>query len=180
MLAGMTGDMACMASVVMEALLAGGKVMLCGNGGCATIAEHIAGEIVGRFREERPGWPALALAADGSIVTALANDFGFRQVFARQVMALASRGDVVIGLSTSGSSANVVEALRAAHRRGAQAIAVTGAPGGPVADAADLALLVPSADTARIQEAQLLIGHIMCGLVEDALTASEQQGARAA
>ncbi|MCL5025310.1 MAG: D-sedoheptulose 7-phosphate isomerase [Chloroflexi bacterium] len=169
MAAEMADDLVQATDMVLDTLQGGGKVLVCGNGGSAATAEHIAGELVGRFRRERRGWPAIALAADGGVVTAVANDYGFEQVFARQVQALAGPGDLLIGMSTSGESLNVVLALKEARAKGARTLAMTGQRGGPLADAADCALRVPSDDVPRVQEAHLVIGHIVCGLVEEAL-----------
>jgi D-sedoheptulose 7-phosphate isomerase len=165
----MVEDLAAAAGLMLDALRGGGKVLVCGNGGSAAIAEHMVGELVGRFRRERPGWAAVSLVSNAAALTAVGNDYGFEQVFARQVQALAGPGDLVVGLSTSGRSANVVEALREARARGARTLALVGRKEGPLASLADLTLRVPSSDTPRLQEAHLLIMHILCGLVERTL-----------
>lgn len=154
------------ADLVEAALRAGGKVLLFGNGGSAADATHIAAELVGRFRLDRRPLPALSLTDNVSSVTAIANDFAYEQVFERQVRAFGASGDVAIGLSTSGGSANVAAGLRAAEELGLRRIAFTGARGGAVADAAELALRMPSDDTPRVQECYLLLCHSLCELVE--------------
>lgn len=145
----------------------GGKVLICGNGGSAAEAQHIAGELVGRFRIERDGLPAIALTASDSIITAIANDYGYSRVFSRQVKTLARPGDVVVGLSTSGNSQNVVQAFNAAREMGVFTICLTGGTGGEGARAADIALIIPSVHTPYIQEAHLVIGHIICSVIEE-------------
>ena len=149
-----------------DCLNSGGKILLMGNGGSAADCQHIAAEIVGRYQRERRGLPAIALTTDSSILTSVGNDFGFEHVFSRQVEALCAPDDIVIGISTSGNSANVVAAIEAAARVGAYRVALTGAGGGRLADICDLTLAVPSAETPRIQEAHILIGHILCELAE--------------
>ncbi len=145
---------------------AGGKVLLFGNGGSAADAQHLAAEFVNRFQVERPPLSALALTTDTSILTAVANDYDFLQVFAKQVRALGRPGDLALGLSTSGNSPNVVEGLKAARELGLKTLALSGRDGGPVAQAAELALIVPSRNTARIQEVHITIGHVLCDLVD--------------
>jgi D-sedoheptulose 7-phosphate isomerase len=147
--------------------LAGGRaVYFCGNGGSAADAQHLAAELTGRLRAERRGLPGLALTTDTSALTAIANDFDFADVFARQLTALARPGDVVVGISTSGGSENVCRALAAGRAAGVVCIAFTGADGGPLAAAADYALRVPSADTQRVQECHILLGHALLELAE--------------
>jgi phosphoheptose isomerase len=159
------------ADVVAACLLRGGKLLVCGNGGSAAEAQHLAAEMVGRFVEpDRPGLPAVALTADGAVVTAWANDRGYAEVFARQVAALGRPDDVLIGLSTSGRSSNVVRAFETAHGQGLRTVALLGGDGGDVRHLADVALVVPSADTQRIQEIHTLLVHVLCGLVERRLT----------
>jgi D-sedoheptulose 7-phosphate isomerase len=150
----------------------GGKILLMGNGGSAADSQHIAAEIVGRFKKERRGMPAIALTTDTSILTSVGNDYGFDYVFSRQVEALCTEKDTVIGLSTSGNSANVVAAIEAAKQAGAYAIGMTGAGGGKLARLCDLTLAMPSSDTPRIQEAHILVGHILCDLIDDANAAA--------
>jgi D-sedoheptulose 7-phosphate isomerase len=156
------------AELLIGCLRGGGKVLLCGNGGSAADAQHLAGELVGRFRRERRALPAIALSVNTSVLTAIGNDYGFDRVFSRQVEALASRGDVLIGISTSGNSANVLAAFDAAHAVGCRTVAFTGGDGGKMKRAADLALVVPSSKTWRIQESHITVGHIVCDLVESA------------
>jgi len=147
-------------------LKAGGKILLMGNGGSAADSQHIAAEIVGRYKRERKGLPAIALTTDTSILTSVGNDYGFEHVYSRQVEALCGERDIVIGISTSGNSANVVAGIEAARRIGAYTVAFTGSGGGRLGTLCDLTLAMPSADTPRIQEAHILIGHILCELAE--------------
>jgi D-sedoheptulose 7-phosphate isomerase len=147
-------------------ILAGKKVLWCGNGGSAADSQHLAAELMGRFRRERYAFPSIALTTDTSILTALGNDYGYEKVFQRQVEALCSRGDVLVGISTSGSSKNVCAALQTARQIGAFTVAFTGQGGGEIAAIADVALRIPSKDTARIQEAHILCGHMICDWVE--------------
>ncbi len=158
------------ARMVSASLAGGGKLLLMGNGGSAADAQHIAAELIGRFKRERKAIPALALTVDTSALTALANDYGFETVFSRQVEALAQPGDVVIGISTSGNSENVARGLKVAAERGAQTIALLGNDGGKIKNLAGLAIVVPSNDTARIQETHIAVGHIICELIEQELT----------
>lgn len=160
-----------MAARLVETLSGGGKLLIMGNGGSAADAQHFAAEIVGRFKMERRALPALSLSTDSSILTAVANDYGFDTIFSRQVEALASPGDAVIGISTSGNSPNVAGALRLARQRGCTTIALLGRDGGDIRELCDLSLVVPSWDTPRIQEGHITIIHIVCGLVERALFA---------
>ncbi len=149
-----------------EVLRTGGKLLLFGNGGSAADAQHLAAEFVNRFLVERPPLAALALTTDASILTAVANDHDFLQVFARQVQALGRPGDLAWGFSTSGISPNVVAGLKKARELGLSTLALSGRSGGPVAQAAELALIVPSQDTPRIQEVHITIGHVLCDLVD--------------
>jgi D-sedoheptulose 7-phosphate isomerase len=158
--------------MIIAALQAGKKLLLCGNGGSAADAQHIAAEFVGRFERERRAYPAIALTADTSALTAIANDYGFEQLFARQVEGLADPGDVLVGISTSGHSPNVVAAVTVAHRLGCHTIGLTGAKGQRLAMLCDVAVMVPSTRTCRIQEAHLTIGHIWCELADIALHAA--------
>ena len=151
----------------------GGKVLVMGNGGSAADAQHMAAELVGRYRRERAALPAIALTTDTSILTAVANDYSYADVFKRQVEAHVRPGDVVIGISTSGNSENVLRALTLAKQRGAVTIALGGGGGGRMKDLADLALIAPSGDTPRIQEAHITIIHILCDLVEDAMAGDD-------
>jgi D-sedoheptulose 7-phosphate isomerase len=161
------------AILITDALLRGNKVLWCGNGGSAADAQHLAAELVGRFRRERSALASIALTADTSVLTAIANDYGYDWIFERQVDALCLPGDVVIGISTSGNSANVCAALRRARELKACTVAITGRSGGRLAAVADLCLRVPSTDPARIQECHILCGHILCEWVELAICISD-------
>jgi D-sedoheptulose 7-phosphate isomerase len=154
---------------VVLCLQVGGKVLIFGNGGSAADAQHIAAELVGRYKAERRGLAAVALTTDTSALTAIANDYGYDRVFARQVEALAKPGDVVVGISTSGNSPSVVEAFTTAERAGCTTVALTGRDGGRIGRVADVHLNVPHDDTARVQEAHITLGHILCELVERAM-----------
>jgi D-sedoheptulose 7-phosphate isomerase len=154
------------ALAMTEALHGGGKILWCGNGGSAADCQHFAAEIVGRFRRERCGMPSIALTTDSSILTAIANDYGYKSVFSRQVEALARPGDVLVGISTSGNSENILMALTLGRSMGVTTVALTGAGGGKLGEIADHTLAVPSADTARIQEAHVLVGHMLCDWLE--------------
>lgn len=147
----------------------GRRILLAGNGGSAADAQHIAGEFVSRFAFDRPGLPAIALTTDTSILTAIGNDYGYEKLFARQVQAHGSKGDVFIGYSTSGKSPNVLRAFEEARKLGLVCIGLTGNRGGPMRELCDYLLVVPSADTPKIQEGHLVLGHILCGLVENAM-----------
>jgi D-sedoheptulose 7-phosphate isomerase len=156
---------------LIAAFTAGNKALLCGNGGSAADAQHIAAEFVGRFYFDRPPLPAEALTVNTSSLTAIGNDYSFDQVFSRQIEAFGNPGDVCIGISTSGNSRNVVEAFRAARRKDILTVALTGATGGEMATEAEFCIRIPSTDTPRIQEHHILVGHILCELVEQALFA---------
>jgi len=153
--------------IVTEALKNQKKVLLCGNGGSAADAQHIAAELVGRFKKERRGLPAVALSTDTSALTAISNDYGYEQVFARQVEALAQKGDVLIAISTSGESENVLRAVEVARTMGCKCIGLLGRDGGRIKDMCDAAIVVPVEDTPRIQEMHILVGHILCALVDE-------------
>lgn len=157
------------AAACIECFRSGGKILLAGNGGSAADAQHIAGELVSRFAFDRPGLPAIALTTDTSILTAIGNDYGYENLFARQVQAHGQKGDVFIGYSTSGKSANVLLAFKEARARGLVCIGLTGNRGGQIRELCDHLLEVPSADTPKIQEGHLVLGHILCGLVESAI-----------
>jgi len=148
----------------------GHKVLLCGNGGSAADAQHIAAELVGRYTRERPGWPAIALTTDTSALTAIGNDYGYDRIFDRQVEALGQRGDALIAISTSGNSPNVLAAVVRGRAQGLYTLGFAGRDGGHLAAACDLCLTVPHDETARIQEMHITLGHILCDLVEGALT----------
>jgi D-sedoheptulose 7-phosphate isomerase len=155
------------AEMLAEVFKAGGRVLIFGNGGSAADAQHLAAEFVNRFQVERPPLAALALTTDTSILTAVANDYDFREVFAKQVRALGRPGDLAWGISTSGRSANVVAALEAARELGLKTLALSGGgDGGPVAATAESALIVPSRNTPRIQEVHITLGHVLCDLVD--------------
>ncbi|MRR53469.1 MAG: D-sedoheptulose 7-phosphate isomerase [Deltaproteobacteria bacterium] len=157
------------ANLLVDSFRSGKKILVMGNGGSAADAQHLAGEIVGRFRLERRGLPAIALSTDSSILTAVGNDYGFEAIFSRQVEALAQEGDVVIGISTSGSSPNVLSALRLAREMGCRTLGLLGKDGGSIRELVDIDLTVPGQDTPRIQEGHITIIHILCELVEQAL-----------
>jgi D-sedoheptulose 7-phosphate isomerase len=158
-----------MSSLISTALANGNKLLVMGNGGSAADSQHFVAEIVGRFKMERRALPAVALTTDTSILTAIGNDYGFESIFSRQVEALAAPGDVVIGLSTSGNSPNILKALNSARDRGCRTIGLLGKDGGSIKAACDLALVVPSTDTPRIQEGHITVIHIVCDQVEKAL-----------
>lgn len=156
-------------NAVVEALARGNTVFFFGNGGSAADSQHLAAELVGRFMLERRPLPALALTTDTSILTSIGNDYGFDQIFLRQIQGLGRAGDVAIGLSTSGNSPNVLKAIAAARAGGMVTVALTGEGGGKLADHVDFCLRVPSRDTARIQESHITIGHLLCQGVDEAL-----------
>ncbi|WP_295648308.1 D-sedoheptulose 7-phosphate isomerase [uncultured Mucilaginibacter sp.] len=152
--------------LILECIKNGNKVLLFGNGGSAGDAQHIAAEFTGRFVKERRSLPAIALTTDTSALTAIGNDYGFERVFERQVEGLANKGDVLIGISTSGNSVNVIKALDLGKKLGCKTIGLSGRDGGKMNDHCDINLVVPSQTTARIQEMHILIGHIICGAVD--------------
>ena len=160
-----TIEQAC--AVVTNAYKAGKKTLLGGNGGSAADAQHIAGEFVSRFYFDRPGLPSIAFSTDTSILTAIGNDYGYEKLFSRQVQAHGTHGDVFIGISTSGNSPNIIEALKMCKEKGVITIGFTGATGGKMADLCDICIKVPSTETPRIQESHILIGHIICCVVEE-------------
>jgi len=157
------------AQIILNAYKAGKKVLLIGNGGSAADAQHIATELIGRFKLERVGLPAIALTTNTSTLTALANDYTYEAVFSRQLEALANDKDVLIAITTSGTSPNILKAVETAHSKGVVVIALTGKNGGKLKGVADLIVMVPSDNMARIQEAHITIGHIICHLVEKGL-----------
>jgi D-sedoheptulose 7-phosphate isomerase len=164
------------AGVLTECLLADGKILACGNGGSAADAQHFAAEMVGRFERERPELPAISLATDTSILTAVANDYSFDQVFAKQVRALGARGDALLAISTSGNSANVIAAIEAARDREMRVVALTGKGGGRIGGMlaeGDVHLCVPHDKTARIQEVHLLMIHCLCDAIDNTLLGDE-------
>ena len=157
------------AQIIATALKDGNKVLLFGNGGSAADAQHIAAEIVGRFKKERRALPAVALTTDTSILTAVGNDYGFEHIFERQVEALCMPGDVAIGITTSGNSENVIRGIKKAHDLGATTIAFTGRNGGKIAEVAHYSFIVPSYETPRIQECHITLGHVICELIDELL-----------
>ncbi len=164
--AGLHADILVAVGLCTTSLRNGGKVMFAGNGGSAADAQHWAGELVSRFYYDRPGLAAVALTTDSSILTAIGNDYGYDYVFARQVEALGRRGDVLVAISTSGNSPNIVRAVEAAHERSIAVIGFTGKVGGKLAALADPCFRVPSDETPRIQEGHEFIGHLLCALIE--------------
>tara|TARA_B100000787_G_C16107799_1_gene256678 strand:+ start:239 stop:808 length:570 start_codon:yes stop_codon:yes gene_type:complete len=163
-----TDEVETAAILCINALKSDGKILLFGNGGSAADAQHIAAEIVGRYINERKGLSAIALTTDSSVLTAISNDFGYLHIFDRQVEALAKEGDVLIGISTGGTSANVINALKLAKNLGCKSIGFSGRDGGEFNNLCDINLVVPSKDTPRIQEMHIVIGHIICHLIDQA------------
>ena len=165
------------AQILLNCITSGGKVLACGNGGSAGDAQHFAAELVGRFERERPGLPAISLATDTSILTAVGNDYGYQQVFSKQVQALGQPGDVLLAISTSGNSGNVIAAIEAAHEKDMAVIALTGKGGGRIGamlSDRDMHICVPHDRTARIQEVHLLAIHCLCDLIDRQLFGSEE------
>jgi len=160
------GEIAEAAALMRKCLASGGKLLFCGNGGSASDALHLAGEFVGRFQKERRALPAISLNADVSVMTSVANDYGFDTIFSRAAEGLMEPSDVLIGISTSGKSENVYQAIRKGRELGGGTIALLGKNGGKVKDAADISIVVPDTVTARIQESHIMIGHILCELAE--------------
>lgn len=158
-----------LAERLIDTFKIGNKLLLMGNGGSAADAQHFAGEIVSRFRMERPGLPAIALSTDTSTITAIGNDYGFERIFSRQVEALATPGDAVLGISTSGNSPNVLKALELARHAGCTTIGLLGKDGGSIKEVCDIPLIVPSYDTPRVQEVHITLIHILCDLIEQGL-----------
>ncbi|WP_211872288.1 D-sedoheptulose-7-phosphate isomerase [Plastoroseomonas arctica] len=154
------------ASLCTAALRAGGKILLCGNGGSAADAQHWAGELVARFHYDRPGLAAIALTTDSSILTAIGNDYGYERIFARQVEALGAKGDVLLALSTSGNSPNILAAVEAARAKGIAIVGFTGRGGGKMAVLCDLCIRIPSDITPQIQEGHEVLGHALCAIIE--------------
>jgi len=157
------------AKLMITALKSGNKILFFGNGGSAADSQHLAGELIGRFLKERRSLPAIALTTDSSILTCLGNDYGFETIFSRQIEGLAKPGDIAFGLSTSGNSVNVIKALEKAKTMNCKTIALLGGTGGKIADIVDIAIIVPSQQTPRIQESHITIGHILCKLIESEL-----------
>lgn len=165
----LSGDILEAANRIKSCLHKGGKLILMGNGGSAGDAQHIAAELIGRFKKERKAMPAISLTVDTSSLTALGNDYGFDIIFERQLEALAQKNDAVLGISTSGNSENVVRALKKANEYGLETIGLVGNNGGKIKEVANLSIVIPSNDTARIQEVHITIGHIICELIEEDL-----------
>ena len=165
----LSGEILKAAHTIRDCLSNGGKLLLMGNGGSAADCQHIAAELIGRFKKERKAIPALALTVDSSSLTALGNDYGFDAIFSRQVEALATPNDAVLGISTSGNSKNVILGLNIARKIGAKTIGLIGNDGGSMKDSVDISIIVPSDDTARIQEVHISIGHIICEIIEQEL-----------
>ena len=165
----LSGEILKAAHTIRDCLSNGGKLLLMGNGGSAADSQHIAAELIGRFKKERKAIPALALTVDSSSLTALGNDYGFDTIFSRQVEALATPSDAVVGISTSGNSRNVIRALTLAREIGSSTIGFMGNDGGHMKDCVDIGIIVPSNDTARIQEVHITVGHIICEIIEQDL-----------
>jgi D-sedoheptulose 7-phosphate isomerase len=152
--------------LICDTLRNGNKILICGNGGSAADAQHIAAELVGRYEQPRRSWPAIALTTDTSALTALSNDFGYAEVFARQIAGLGTRGDLLIAISTSGQSANVLKAAEKARDVGCSVIGLTGESADPLSSLCDVCVAIPSTRTSRIQEAHITIGHLWCEMVD--------------
>ncbi len=165
----MTSQILEISILIIDCLKKNGKVIIFGNGGSASDSQHIAAELMGRFKKDRTALAAVALTTNTSVLTALANDYGYDVVFAKQIEGLGSRNDIAIGISTSGKARNVAAGIKQAKKMGIKTVALTGGDGGEIAKLADVSLIVPSPNTARIQEAHITIGHIICELIEDAL-----------
>ncbi|MFC1804740.1 SIS domain-containing protein [Candidatus Omnitrophota bacterium] len=158
------------AELAVDSLKKGGKVIIFGNGGSASDSQHIAAELIGRFQKDRKAMAAVALTTNTSILTALANDYGYEVVFAKQIEGLAHKNDIAIGISTSGKAKNVAAGLKQAKKMGLKTVALTGGDGGDIAKIADASLVIPSKVTARIQEAHITVAHVICELIEEALS----------
>lgn len=168
------GAILALADAAVASLRAGGKLLIMGNGGSAADAQHFAAELVGRFRKERMALPAIALTTDSSVLTSVGNDYGFERIFARQVEALAQPGDLVIGLSTSGRSANVVAAVQVARKAGCTTACLLGGDGGALVNEVDFAVLVPAGETPHIQEAHVTVIHLLCAMIESRMACGEE------
>lgn len=168
------GDIIQIADLLIESLKKGGKVILFGNGGSAADAQHIAAEFIGRFKKNRSALAAISLNTNTSILTALANDYGFEVIFSKQIEALGQKNDIAVGFSTSGKAKNVLLGLKQAKKCGLKTIAFTGGDGGDIAKLADVSIIIPSSVTARIQEAHITVGHIICELAEQELCPEEK------
>lgn len=163
----MENDIEIASTIIVDALKNGNKILLCGNGGSAADAQHIAAELTGRYKTERRGLPGIALTTDTSALTAIGNDYGYDRVFDRQVESLANKGDVIIGISTSGNSKNVVSALKLGQELGCKTVGLTGRDGGAMNDVCNINLVVPSNNTPRIQEMHILFGHTICQIIDN-------------
>jgi len=163
------GEIKNISDLIIDSLRKGGKVILCGNGGSAADAQHIAAEFIGRFKRDRTALAAISLTTNTSVITSLANDYGYDVIFSKQVEALGQKNDILIGISTSGKAKNVALALKQAKKNNLRTVALTGGDGGELAKLADVSFIVPSSVTARIQEAHITVGHIICELVEQVL-----------
>ena len=162
-------------NVIAEALMKGSKLLLFGNGGSSTDASHIAAEFVNRFKRDRPAFPALALGTDTAVLTSIANDYDFSEIFARQMKAFAQEGDVAIAISTSGTSPNIIKAVEVAKRKRLKVVAFTGEKGDKLASMSDYVFSVPSTNTPRIQETHITLGHVLCQMIEDILLDSHRK-----
>ena len=163
----LTSDINKVADSIVKSLKAGGKVILFGNGGSAADAQHIAAEFVGRFKLERRGLASIALTTNTSTLTSIGNDYGYEEIFSRQIEAVASEDDIIIAISTSGNARNVIAGILEAKKQKIRTVALTGGDGGQLAPLADISLIVPSRNTARVQEVHIVIGHILCEIAED-------------
>lgn len=163
------GDIQAITNLCFKTLKNGGKIIFCGNGGSAADSQHLSAEFLVRFKKDRKSLPAVTLTADTSVVTAIGNDYGFGFIFAKQLESMGNKNDILIAISTSGKSKNIIEAVKKAKQIGMQTIAFTGSKGKNFAKMCDLSFVVPSKDTARIQETHICIGHIVCELIEDRL-----------
>lgn len=161
-----SGTIANIATLLIDSVKDGGALLWCGNGGSAADSQHLAAELLGRFKQNRRAIRSMALTTDTSVLTAIGNDFGYEFIFSRQVEGVARKGDVLIGISTSGNSENVLQAIRLAKDMGLKTVALLGNEGGVIASEVDVALVIPSPDTAHIQEMHIMVGHILCDLVE--------------
>lgn len=166
----MEADLEKASTLIVDALKNGKKILLCGNGGSAADAQHIAAELTGRYKTERKGLPGIALTTDTSALTAIGNDYGYDRIFDRQVEALANTGDLLIGISTSGNSQNVVSALSLAQEMGCKTVGLSGRDGGVMNEVCDINIIVPSDNTPRIQEMHILFGHTICQIIDDNLS----------
>lgn len=169
-LEGLSPKIAEAATLMIEAYKNGKKILLCGNGGSAADCQHIAAELVGRFKKERKGFPAIALTTDTSIITAISNDYGYDLVFSRQVEALGEEGDILIGISTSSNSINVIRAVETAKEKGLKTVGFLGSDGGKLKGLVDLPIVVPFQGSDRVQEVHILMAHIICGLIDSNLS----------